>query len=144
MQQVLFLCSANYYRSRFAEHLFNHLATESGLTWRADSRGLMVGDWGYLGEISSSTIDALHDRGVLVDDNHRPPLSLTESDLERSDLVVAVKEQEHRPEIRRQFPDWEDRVEYWDVHDLDCATPHESLPYLEDRIRQLVERLQED
>ena len=37
---VLFLCTGNYYRSRFAEILFNHLAGQSKLAWRADSRGL--------------------------------------------------------------------------------------------------------
>jgi protein-tyrosine-phosphatase len=28
MKQALFICSANYYRSRFAEHLFNWLAPQ--------------------------------------------------------------------------------------------------------------------
>ena len=59
MKQVLFLCSANFYRSRFAEHLFNHLAPEAGLKWRAQSRGLMVGHWGDVGPISHYTVDAL-------------------------------------------------------------------------------------
>jgi hypothetical protein len=34
MKQVLFLCSGNYYRSRFAEHLFNWLAPKASLPWR--------------------------------------------------------------------------------------------------------------
>src|SRR5947199_205561 len=37
---VLFLCTGNYYRSRFAEVLFNSVAGKMGLTWRASSRGL--------------------------------------------------------------------------------------------------------
>jgi protein-tyrosine phosphatase len=36
---VLFLCTVNYYRSRCAEELFNHLARVEGITWRAFSRG---------------------------------------------------------------------------------------------------------
>jgi protein-tyrosine phosphatase len=36
MKQVLFLCSANYYRSRFAEHLFNWLAERSVFDNRHD------------------------------------------------------------------------------------------------------------
>jgi len=35
---VLFLCTGNYYRSRFAEILFNAVAAKEGLGWRADSR----------------------------------------------------------------------------------------------------------
>ena len=37
---VLFLCTANYYRSRFAEVIFNHAAERARVSWRADSAGL--------------------------------------------------------------------------------------------------------
>ena len=39
---VLFLCTGNYYRSRFAEILFNSVAGKMGLQWRASSRGLAL------------------------------------------------------------------------------------------------------
>ena len=42
MREILFLCTGNYYRSRFAEVLFNHLARESGVKAHAASRGLRV------------------------------------------------------------------------------------------------------
>ncbi len=141
MKQVLFLCSANYYRSRFAELLFNHLALEAGLAWQADSRGVLVGHWGDVGAIAAPTVDALQAEGVPINGEHREPRALTLPDLEASALVVAVKELEHRSEIGQQFPEWVDRVEYWDVHDLDCATPEESLPYLKQKVHALVERL---
>jgi len=141
MKQVLFLCSANYYRSRFAEHLFNWLAPQIGLPWRADSRGLMVGYWGNVGPISEFTVDALRLRGIPINGNHRYPESLALTDLSNSELVVAVKESEHRPLMEDLFPDWADRVEYWDVDDLDCATPGVALPYLEEKVRTLVARL---
>ena len=34
---VLFLCTGNYYRSRFAEILFNSVASKLGLPWQASS-----------------------------------------------------------------------------------------------------------
>ena len=37
MKRVLFLCTGNYYRSRYAEELFNHLARGENLPWRASS-----------------------------------------------------------------------------------------------------------
>jgi protein-tyrosine phosphatase len=141
MKQVLFLCSANYYRSRFAEQLFNCLAAEEGLPWRADSRGLMAGHWGDIGAISHHTIDALNLRGIPIPAEHRRPMQLTLADLAGSDLVVAVKEAEHRAMMAAQFPQWTDRVEYWHVDDLDCAQPEEALPLLEDNVRILVGRL---
>lgn len=141
MKRVIFLCSANYYRSRFAEHLFNHLASEIQLDWHADSRGVMTDRWGNIGPISDHTVEALEARRIPLLDTDRHPRSLAVSDLENADLVIAVKEMEHRPEIRRQFPEWEARVEYWDVHDLDCAEPADALPYLEQKVKALVERL---
>ena len=40
MSQVLFLCTGNYYRSRYAEILFNFHATALGVPKRADSRAI--------------------------------------------------------------------------------------------------------
>jgi len=39
MKKILFLCTGNYYRSRYAEEIFNHLAKREDLPWRAFSRG---------------------------------------------------------------------------------------------------------
>ncbi len=142
VRNVLFLCSANYYRSRFAEHLFNWLARQRELPWRADSRGLQVGLWGDLSEMSHFTVDALQERGISWDQPPRDPLPLTDADLKSAHLVVAVKEQEHRPEMRSQFGCWADRVEYWHIDDLDCAVPADALPDLECQVRSLVDRLE--
>src|SRR5256885_17038856 len=42
LKTVLFLCTGNYYRSRFAEILFNSVAGKMGLPWQAASRGLAL------------------------------------------------------------------------------------------------------
>ena len=39
---VLFLCTGNYYRSRFAEILFNSVAGKMSLPWKVSSRGLAL------------------------------------------------------------------------------------------------------
>jgi protein-tyrosine phosphatase len=141
-KRVIFVCSANYYRSRYAEHYFNWLAEQEQLGWKADSRGLMVGFWGNIGPISHHTKDALQRRGIPLDDETREPKALTLGDLAEADLVVAVKEAEHRAMMIEQFPLWEDRIEYWHVDDLDCAEAHEALTHLECQIHALVARLQ--
>jgi protein-tyrosine phosphatase len=141
MRRVLFVCSANYYRSRFAEHLFNWLARQSCLCWRAESRGLLVDYWGDVGAISRHVLDALRSRGIALNGDQRRPRQLTKADLNASDLVVAVKQAEHRPMMDAQFPEWADRVEYWHIDDLDCAGPEEAIPLLEESVRELIARL---
>ena len=56
-------------------------------------------------------------------------------------MIVAVKEAEHRPLVAARFPAWCDRIEYWHVHDLDCATPDDAIPHLENELIQLLDRL---
>ena len=141
MKQVLFLCSANYYRSRFAEHLFNWLAPQAGLDWQADSMGLDKDRWSHLRGMSRYVTEALKERDVPTNGEHRHPKWLTLSDLGNVDLVIALKEAEHRQMIAAQFPLWRDQVEYWHVDDVDYATPEEALPALDGHVRALVERL---
>ena len=76
-----------------------------------------------------------------MEEDPRDPKPLTLTDLAEADLVVAVKEAEHRALMAQQFPLWMDRIEYWHVDDLDCAESHEALPHLEQQIQALVERL---
>jgi protein-tyrosine phosphatase len=141
MHQVLFLCSGNYYRSRFAEHVFNWLAESDGLPWRADSRGLRVGYAGNVGPISPFASEHLHALGIPVHGDSRFPIQLSEADLVESDLVIAIKEAEHRSMLHGLFPAWANRVAYWHIDDLDCAEPDAALSRLECEVRALVERL---
>lgn len=137
---VLFICTANYYRSRFSEYLFNALAQEQGLRWQAISRGLRIWMADGHGPISQFTVERLTARGVPLD-AERFPISLSEQDLENTDLVVALKAEEHRAMMQEQFPAWADKIEYWHVDDIDCAGPEETLPACEAGVEALVARL---
>ena len=53
-QTVLFLCTGNFYRSRFAEIYFIWLAGREKICWQADSRGLAL-DPNNIGPISIHT-----------------------------------------------------------------------------------------
>ncbi len=143
MKTVLFLCSGNYYRSRFAEHLFNHLASQRAVPWRAISSGLATQRHpGNVGPISPLAIDALRLRGIDLPGHLREPLFVTEAELRSPNLVVAVKESEHRPLLTSRFPGWEDRVRYWEIHDLDCAPADEALSMLAAHVEGLIDEAQ--
>jgi protein-tyrosine phosphatase len=139
---VLFLCTGNYYRSRFAEILFDDLSRRRKLGWRATSRGLAI-EFGInnVGPISSAAAERLAALAVSTDSYLRMPRQVCESDLRRADLVIAVKEAEHRPLLRSRHLHWEARVEYWHIHDLDFAPPDEALCEIEQRVLALISRL---
>jgi protein-tyrosine phosphatase len=113
---VLFVCTGNYYRSRFAEALFNEKAREAHLDWRAISRGLKPVPWQH--GISPLARRELIKRGVPQQLFKGEPKALTQEDLEKSDSVVVMDEAEHRPMLEKQFPVRDERkIHYWHIAD---------------------------
>lgn len=138
---VLFLCTGNYYRSRYAEILFNWHAAARGLAWQAQSRGLDP-DPRNAGPMSDNAMAALRKLGIPFENHLRLPIRATDDDFRAADHIVAVKEAEHRRMIERAFRDWLAKVEFWHVHDLDCCGPEEALPHLDREVAALIERLE--
>ena len=135
--KILFLCTGNYYRSRFAESLFNHLVHHSQVRWKAESRGLRLSS-ANAGPISLHALSGLKRLGVELGPEQRFPLAATEQDFVEAHRIIALKRTEHLSLIKRQFPTWPERVEFWTIDDLDCAGPEEALTMLEEKIRRLV------
>jgi protein-tyrosine phosphatase len=140
---VLFICTGNYYRSRFAEIFFNWHAERRDLSWRAESRGLELSA-DNVGPMSTHTIARLRSLGIPLERYTRLPVAASHDDFDAAHHVVAVKETEHRPMLKRMFPTWVERAEFWEIHDLDCAGPDEAIPQLEGEVSDLIDRLASD
>jgi protein-tyrosine phosphatase len=138
-KRLLFICTGNFYRSRFAEAVFNHLAEERGLCWWAFSRGLAI-HWAE-GYISEHTRQALADRGIELRHTGPGRVQLSEADLRSADLIVALKDEEHRPMLACMFPEWTSKIVFWDVSDLPHS-PEVALPAIEREVRKLAAELE--
>ena len=141
---ALFVCTGNYYRSRFAEYLFAHLIAEQGLAWRTDSAGLGV-DWSWKinpGPISKVAVASLKERGIDVN-APRMPRMLTADDLESAQRVILLDEPEHRPMMQKQFPAWQDheRVTYWKVIDVPPSADFHPMNAIDPLVRDLANEL---
>jgi len=135
---LLFLCTGNYYRSRFAEVFFNSVAGKMGLPWQASSRGLAL-ERGVnnVGPMAVAAVKALEALGVRAAEAvARLPAQVTTDDLERADRVVALKQDEHLPLLQDRFPAWVEKVEFWHVDDAP-----EVLGLIEREVMGLVARL---
>jgi len=134
--RILFICTGNFYRSRFAEAVFNHRAEQQQLRWAAFSRGLAVHfAEGYL---SSFAAEALLARQIDLRHTGRERVQLFEDDLLKADRRIAMDRTEHFPMMQNQFSAWADKIEYWDVPDLPYRSFKDALPEIEHKIIQLL------
>lgn len=135
---VLFLCTGNYYRSRYAEIFFNHLAAKKQLNWQADSRGLEANTGQNIGPISTFTLKYLANQGIQLNEPIRFPMQLEEKDLQAAGLIVAVNRVEHKPMMKKYFPAWTEKITYWDVADLDITDSENALSAIEEQIYLII------
>ena len=138
-KKVLFICTGNFYRSRFAEAVFNFHANQRKLTWQAYSRGLAI-HWAD-GLLSPATAAALSARQIPITYTGPTRIQLTEKDLELADLHIALDRNEHLRMMEEQFPYWSQKIQYWEVRDMPMVLPEVALPSIESQILHLLDHL---
>lgn len=140
MSRILFICTANYYRSRFAEAVFNHLADRKGLDWTAFSRGLIPEE--APPGLSPHAANGLRLVGVDPKFFPKDKTALCEEDFAEADRVVALKREEHEPMLRERFERHVDRIEFWDVSDIPHISPPQAMLEIKENIENLLEELE--
>jgi protein-tyrosine phosphatase len=137
-KSVLFLCTGNYYRSRYAEIYFNSVASKMGLPWKATSRGLAlergINNVGPISALAIKAIEAmrLNDAAAIS----RFPIQVTAEEMDQAAFIVALKRAEHLPLLQERFPAWVEKVEFWHVDDAP-----EVLHLIEHEVMSLTARL---
>ena len=137
---VLFVCTGNIYRSRFAEALFNHPAQTRDLGWCAFSRGLNIATTDFDG-LSEHTQSALESRGIELHHTATTKTALTDEDLEMAHIVIALNHDEHHPLVAKQFPAWADQFNYWQVGDQELCEPAIAISLIEKETEALIAEL---
>ncbi len=143
-RKLVVICTGNYYRSRFVEKWFNHLAILRGIAWRAESRGLALWEGvDNLGAIDQEVVRYLNDLRIAVPEDERMPLPLTEVDLAGASRILCLDEPKHRPLFEEQFPAHADdaRLSFWQVPDIDKMGRQEALTELARQTLDLVHHL---
>lgn len=141
--RILFVCTGNYYRSRYAEVRMDHWATERGLPMSPFSRGLQIDieQRHNVGPMSPFAIERLRDRTINPDPYLWMPRSLAVADLEEADLTIVLDRAEHLSMMREQFPGWVDRVRFWDVADGRPSAARHPLAEVDTHLEVLFEEL---
>ena len=136
---VLFLCIGNYYRLPK-----NCSIMRPGAPASIGQPSHAVSPWNAgrhnIRPIAPVVLHALKELTISARGADRLPQQCTVHDLADADFVVAVKEAEHLPLMRERFAEWEHRLDYWNVHDVEDAAPAEALKLLAREIRMLLQR----
>lgn len=140
-KKILFLCTANYYRSRFSEMYFNHLAEAEGLAVRADSAALEMAKWRTYnpGELSVHTIAALGKLGIAIEQPYREPRQFNPKATTGMRLI-ALSETEHRPMVMRLFPEVFEEIEFWKVEDVDFEHPEKAIALMKESVEGCIQK----
>jgi len=137
MKKILFVCTGNYYRSRFAECYFWFLSDMFGIKLEADSRGFEIsladGLAKKLGEIHPMTKHEIRSFKYLDSEKenwgsretytskiikNRKQIAL--SDFESFDIVIALNKKEHEKYIIDMSIDEsvKKKIIMWDIDDV--------------------------
>lgn len=135
--KVCFVCTGNYYRSRFAEATFNFMAKECGEEYVAESRGLNVSaadkvanDYGELSPYTKNKMEEL-DIPISFTSSKRQPIS--KQDLKDFDIIVVMDRSEHFSMVKSFVGEDEDMIlsaknfKYWAIKDVFDWEPEETL-----------------
>ena len=120
-RRILFVCTANVCRSPMAEAIFNALAEERGLLWRAESAGVaaLVDE-----DITPNARAALDEVGIYTGEHRARQVS--EEMMGEADLVLGMGPR-HVATLRRRFGDLSEGVYALPQYALG-APPEEGIP----------------
>ena len=137
---VLFICTGNFYRSRLAEALFNFYSSKNNSAWKAFSRGLdltTLTPSQKQSRISELTIKGLESLEVPTSFAGGRPTQLTVSDLDRSSIIVALNQSEHRPVLEKKYPAQKSKITYWEIGDSKTLNPTQAIELINNNVKAI-------
>ena len=140
MHRILFVCTANIFRSRFSEEVYNHFAENLNIPSKAFSAGLRVGDY-VTRKIYRPALEQL--KYFNIDPKRRDELSVHINDLDLKDYhkIICMDEEEHRPMVEMNDQLIKIKVDYWNIVDEPMVSSQISLPLCYEKVKNLIEEV---
>lgn len=143
MHKVLFVCTANIFRSRFSEEVYNHLAIKKDLPTNAFSAGLKVG--AYLTRtIYKPALDKL--KLFKIKPLRSDDLSIHINEIELTDYkkIICLDKNEHKPMVEQNRNLKNIKIEYWNIIDEPMVSSNISLPRCFTKVEELIDQVSKD
>ena len=140
MYNILFVCTGNIFRSRFAEEVFNHLCKINGVDATAFSAGLQVGRykqrkiyWPAMNELERLKIEPLR--------SNEDSVHINDIDVSIYDQIICMDEEEHKPMVRSNELLSGFIFQYWNIVDMPKVPSDISHPRCYKKVETLIDQL---
>ena len=137
MHKVLFVCTANIYRSRFSEEVYNYLARKIVIPSRAFSAGLMVGHY-KTRTIYAPATEYLSSLNIIPRRKDELSIHVNDLDLKEFDKIICMDKNEHEPMVIANKKLDGLNIEYWDIVDEPLVSRKISLPKCYKKVESLI------
>ena len=137
MHKVLFVCTANIFRSRFSEEVYNHLANKIGLSSQAFSAGLEVGNY-VTRKIYSPALEQLKLLNIVPKRRDELSIHIDNMDLKIFNRIICLDRGEHQPMVSANPKLHNFHFEYWDIIDEPIVSSKISLPKCYKKVEKLI------
>ena len=137
MYKILFICTANIYRSRFSEEVFNYFAIKNNLSTRAFSAGLMVGSY-KIRKIYKPAMDELDRLNINPIRAEEYSIHVDDIDLKNYNMIICMDEREHKPMVELNSNVKKLNITYWNIVDEPLTPSHLSLPRCYEKVQDLI------
>ncbi|MDC3166361.1 hypothetical protein OA955_01250 [Candidatus Marinimicrobia bacterium] len=139
MQKILFVCTANIFRSRFSEEVYNYLANNLNLSSRAFSAGLMVGHY-KTRTIYGPALEHLKLLNIVPERKDELSTHIDDLNLKQFDKIICLDKNEHQPMVRKNKNLSNYTIEYWNIVDEPLVSRNISLPQCYKKVEKLVDQ----
>ncbi len=140
MHKVLFVCTANIFRSRFSEEVYNHLATEKKIPSIAFSAGLKVGAY-MMRKIYKPALDMLESFDIKPMISNDLSKHINEIKLTDYKKIICLDKKEHKPMVELNNRLIDIKIDYWDIVDEPEVSSQVSLPKCYKKINELIDQV---
>jgi len=140
MHRVLFVCTANIFRSRFSEEVYNHFAGKLNIPSKAFSAGLKVGEY-VTRSIYRPALEQLKYFDIKPKRKDELSVHVNDLDLKVYHKIICMDEKEHRPMVEINDQLSRVNVDYWNIVDEPMVSSQISLPLCYEKVKTLVEEV---
>ena len=137
MHKVLFVCTANIFRSRFSEEVYNHFAKKLNIPSEAFSAGLRVGEY-TTRKIYTPALQQLKYYNINPSRKDDLSIHINNLDLNVYNMIICMDEVEHRPMVEMNDQLNKINIDYWNIVDEPMVSSKVSLPICFDKVKDLV------